>query len=67
MLLDFIIEGYQQGKIKIITKDIHYRKGHKHTEYIKKDHYLQYENGDVRRIGKNEREELESIQQNNLT
>lgn len=66
ILLDFIIEDYKQGKLKIITKDVFYRKGYKHKSYIRKDHYLQYENGETRRLNKKDRIELESIQQNNL-
>jgi len=61
ILLDYIIEEYKQGKIKIIAKEFYYREGYKRKSYIRKDYYLQYENGETRRLSKKNRKELESI------
>jgi hypothetical protein len=66
ILLDSIIEDYKQGKLKIITKEVFYHKGYKRKEFTRVGYYLQYSNGDTRRLSSNERQELECIQQNNL-
>lgn len=61
MLLNCIINDYKENKLKIISKNVFCRKSKRCREVIKKLYFLQYDNGDIRRIGRKEREILQSI------
>lgn len=57
-ILDFIIQDYKDGKVKI-TERKQIATSNKGKKFTKTFHYLEYENGDIRHISKNDKKELE--------